>query len=299
MRVSSLSQRPSRAFTLIELLVVIAIIGILIALLLPAVQKVREAAKRTKCSNHLRQLGLALVQYHDNNGSFPQAYTGKYLWQDPTNKNPPNATWTSLILAYIEQGNLEKTGFQGFSKSAVETFLCPSDPRWEGKYDGSSFGGGWGMTWYMAVDGNDFAPGSPIKGGDQGILYHDSKTRMAEITDGTSSTVMVGERPPPWNLYWGWWTWYQYDNTLDARNSYKKVNTEGNGSSKPCVVPVYFSEGHLMNDCDVHHFWSVHPNGANWLFADGSVRFITYSASQIMPLLATRDGGEPVPDGSY
>jgi prepilin-type N-terminal cleavage/methylation domain-containing protein/prepilin-type processing-associated H-X9-DG protein len=286
-----------RAFTLIELLVVIAIIGILISLLLPAVQKVREAASRTRCGNNLKQLGVALHMYHDTHGSFPQAYSGKKLFVAPDDNN---RSWATLVLPFLEQQNLQNTGYSIYKDKVVFTFLCSSDPRNRHNYGGGNgFQAGYGVTSYLAVDGNDFKPGSKITGGDQGIIFHDSKTRIAQVTDGTSMTVMVGERPPTWNLYWGWWTWSQYDSTLDARTTYKKINTEGNGSSKPCVVPAYYGPGNLMNDCDAHHFWSFHPNGANWLFGDGSLRFITYSASQVMPLLATRDGGETVADGTY
>jgi hypothetical protein len=100
-------------------------------------------------------------------------------------------------------------------------------------------------------------------------------------------------------MYWGWFTWSQYDSTLDARNTYKKITTEGNGSNKPCEVPAYFGPGHLFNNCDVHHFWSNHQSGAYFLFGDASVRFVSYNASPSLPYLASRGETEPINEGSF
>src|SRR5262245_53163377 len=108
------------AFTLIELLVVIAIIAVLIGLLLPAIQKVREAANRTKCQNNLKQLGLALHQYHDNKGWFPQAYDKAAPWQAPD--NGPHQSWMTLVLPYIEQDQLLRLGVTGYQGVVVKIF---------------------------------------------------------------------------------------------------------------------------------------------------------------------------------
>jgi prepilin-type N-terminal cleavage/methylation domain-containing protein len=289
------SHFPTRwgAFTLIELLVVIAIIGILVSLLLPAVQKVREAANRTKCANNLKELGVALHMYHDAYAVFPQAYSGSLVFNFPDDSH---RSWASLILSFIEQNNLEETGYRNYYNKVVKMFVCPSDPRGEVHYSGSgSLGTGYGMTDYMAVDGNDFSFSNKnvITGGNQGVIYHDSHTRMAEITDGTSNTLLLGERPPSNDLYWGWWTWTEFDATLSARHSYQKI------ASGHCVPPFQFGPGELSNDCDILHFWSFHFGGAHWLFADVSVRFFPYAASAVIPALATRDGGEVVDTGGY
>jgi prepilin-type N-terminal cleavage/methylation domain-containing protein/prepilin-type processing-associated H-X9-DG protein len=287
------------AFTLIELLVVIAIIGILIALLLPAVQKVRESASLRKCSNNLKQLGIALHMYHDQYGMFPQAYSSTELFNDPGQTFPPNQykpSWAVCLLPFIEQDAAHKLGFDSYSVQVIKLYLCSSDPRLSGKYAGSAFGGGHGVTSYLAVNGNEFTPGNKTKG-NEGVIYFDSKTRMAEITDGTSNTVLLGERPPTWDHYWGWWSWSQFDSTLDARTTHRIYGSEGYGSNKACVVPAFFGPGDLQNNCDAHHFWSLHNRGANWLFGDGSVRFLTYAAGPYVPLLATRNGNETVPDG--
>lgn len=295
---STYSAECRHAFTLVELLVVIAIIGTLIALLLPAVQKVREAASRAHCANNLRQIGVAMHNYHGTYASFPQAYSGEAIFRVP---NDANRSWASLILEFLEQRDLEKAGYNYYHTKVVQAFLCPSDPRGGATYSGNSvLGTGYGMTDYHAVDGNDFNCLSctslkpVITGANQGVLYHDSGTRIADITDGTSTTLLVGERPPSLDLFWGWWTWSEFDATLSAIHVYVKYPTAGHGSTVPCRPPFQYGPGQLDNDCDLHHFWSFHPGGANWLFADGSVRFLDYAASPIIPQLATRDGGEVV-----
>jgi prepilin-type processing-associated H-X9-DG protein len=108
------------------------------------------------------------------------------------------------------------------------------------------------------------------------------------VTDGTSSTVMVGERPPAASTTWGWWTWGPYDASLAVRNSVD----DPHGTA--CPLPQTCSPGQANRECDALHSWSQHPNGANWLFADGGARFLSYSAAPLLPKLATRSGGEVV-----
>jgi prepilin-type N-terminal cleavage/methylation domain-containing protein len=278
---------PGGGFTLIELLVVIAIIGILIALLLPAVQKVRESAARTKCSNNLKQLGTALHMYHDEYGSFPQGYGA--------GTGDAYPSWCTLILPLIEQDNLKNTGFDNYHKMNVTVFLCPSEPRQNLTFPGGQgFNTPFGITCYLAVEGTNSS-------GRDGVLYESSHTRIAEITDGTSQTIMVGERPPSPDLYWGWWTYRIWDSALATRVNNGLVYTYSTGytpgpDSYPCssVRPYYFKPGSISDYCDTHHFWSFHQGGANWLYADVSVRFMPYEGSLLVPKLGTRAGGEVV-----
>jgi prepilin-type N-terminal cleavage/methylation domain-containing protein/prepilin-type processing-associated H-X9-DG protein len=220
-------KRPVRAaFTLIELLVVIAIIGVLMGLLLPAVQKIREAASRMKCSNNLHQIGLALHSYHDVNNRFPPGYV-----DGNTNSNStpdmdvgPGWGWAAFLLPWVEQDNLYKqidfsvtvgTGVNVQpSLQHLAVYECPSDPYQDAFdiYD-SNFSNpvarvahadyvgcnGWEECFYGAGGnpqsgaGTDGLPG-PLGRSGVGLFYRNSRTRFASVTDGLSSTIFVGER---------------------------------------------------------------------------------------------------------
>ena len=129
-----------------------------------------------------------------------------------------------------------------------------------------------------------------------GILYRDSRTRITDIRDGSSNTIMVGERPPSTDNFYGWWyAGYGQNGTgsLDMLLGAKELNF-GTGTVGSCPPgPYYFSPGNLSNLSDVFHFWSLHSSGANFLFGDGSVHFINYQVDlNLIPTLATRSGGE-------
>src|SRR5439155_14616883 len=226
------SCRARSAFTLIELLVVIAIIAVLIGLLLPAVQKVREAAARAKCTNNLKQIGLALHSFHDANQKFPpgvgavgdQRTLGPWVTDKLYNADTIPATqrirtWMATILPYVEQDALYKvlpinpknatlsTFFNipnnDMAATLVQPYLCPSDARGYQTYPGDSKYTANTFTSYCAVGGIDsWADSWPQS---EGMIYWRSKTRITDIPDGTSNTLMVGERP--WtdvDLTYGW-----------------------------------------------------------------------------------------------
>jgi prepilin-type N-terminal cleavage/methylation domain-containing protein/prepilin-type processing-associated H-X9-DG protein len=296
--------RHRMGFTLIEILVVIGIIAILMALLLPAIQKVREAAARTRCTNNLKQLGLALHAYHTDNEEFPQAYNEYWNFtppgDQPLSPDPrPRKSWAAMVLPYIEQQNLEREGAVLSQRKRVHLFLCPSDGRAETLSPGGSFkhlGDQFGLTSYLAVEGSRYERGPSstalnleFGGPPDGVLYRSSRTKIVDIKDGTSNTVMLGERPPspvP-ELEWGWWAWSAYDSALAVTENRSLIVPD-------CPKPSVYSPGSVSNSCNVHHFWSLHPGGAMWLFGDGSVRFLPYPAAPILPALATRAGNESV-----
>jgi len=309
-----------RGFTLIELLVVIAIIAILIGLLLPAVQKVREAAARSKCTNNLKQLGLGLVNYHDNFNHLPapraQNPSTKVQAQYTVAGYYPNATyastaescgnWLLRLLPFIEQPALAngiighttqatwETAYDKITGTVLTNLHCPSDPRLfkTGSFSGSNYA----LTSYVGVTGNDeFAEGgqtgSNARNGAFRLKSYNEGARnegvkFAEITDGLSNTTFVGERPPSHDLYWGFWGYSDFDNLMANPNRETRLLTG-------CAVPAFFRPDRLDNRCAAMHYWSVHPLGGNWLFGDGSVRFMSYPSGPItLPNMASINGGE-------
>jgi len=286
--------RRRKAFTLIELLVVVAIIAILIGLLLPAVQKVREAAARTSCTNNMKNLGLALHNYHDEYKHLPRArFTVR-----PTNEATTKQSWVYFILPYLEQEalyNQVTTNFDAASPLPVSILLCPTDPRdLTSPFGVGTVGavtGTFGLISYLGVVGTTaYFDGTPTNG-----IFDTSQTtlgwRLSDITDGTSCTLMIGERPPSADLKWGWWAYSDYDNLLATQNNLPIY--------PGCPAPNIFMPGNINNNCDSEHFWSPHDGGANWVLGDGSVRFIAYTGAAATIPLSTRSGGETVDATSY
>ncbi len=312
------------AFTLIELLVVIAIIAILIGLLLPAVQKVREAAARSKCQNNLKQIGLGLHNYHDANGGFPAGFVASNP-NAATNETQPGWGWSTYLLPYIEQNSLysalnltlpveNSTGSANATNvlNVVRIYLCPSDSVGDtpipvvNYLDPSSTITAFGPSSYAACVGNDACDVfdmHPLNG----VFYCNSQTRLTDITDGTSTTILVGERSR--DQVEGIWAGVPTNAELrpGPRNQFLATAT-----ISPARGGMVLVHGHLINavgdaDGGLDDFSSNHTGGANLLYGDGSIRFHTsvpsdnpdgsYTAdSLLLQALTTRSGGEPVPN---
>jgi prepilin-type N-terminal cleavage/methylation domain-containing protein/prepilin-type processing-associated H-X9-DG protein len=291
------ADRQRSGFSLIEVILVIAIIAVLLGLLMSAVQRTREASIRLDCSNHLHQIGLALHQYHDTYTSLPPgcSYQGD---ADPY----PWMGWEARLLPFLEQAGLWKATQVAFEDqpfflynpphiglgTVLPVFTCRSDPRTLAPF---SLGSNQvAFTAYLGVEGIN----SSSK---DGVLFFNSRVRMADIFDGTSTTLMVGERPPSADKDLGWWYagWGQSkDGSADMTLGVQERNVSELTLRCPSG-PYEFGPGSVSNQCDLFHFWSLHlGSGANFLFADGAVHFLHYSAAPLMPALATRAGGEVV-----
>jgi len=300
-------------FTLVELLVVIAIIGILVALLLPAIQAAREAARRTECSNNLKNIALALHNYHDTYKSLPISYSGN----GQCNTNCTGYSWIVGILPFIEYQSLydqidfstNTNGNRAVLETPIETLLCPSD----GTRDGGTMAnaranipGDWtvGINNYKSVSGGNWdhcgascnARQLPARWGNTGHIdrgngiicrNHDNQrknyTKFSHVTDGTSTTFAVGEAIPAWCTH-TWWWWY-------------------NGTTATCGIPLNYRaentnawmEAHRGDWGQNYSFFSLHPGGGQFAMVDASTHFISNDIDiTLYRSLATINGKEAV-----
>jgi prepilin-type N-terminal cleavage/methylation domain-containing protein/prepilin-type processing-associated H-X9-DG protein len=312
-----------RGFTLIELLVAIAIIAVLIALMMPAVQSAREAARRIHCTNNLKQLGIALHNYHDTVRSFPPGYLSV---RDPItfDNDGPGWGWAARSLNQMEQApvfnsinfvlGIELPANQTARLTVLASFLCPSD-AWRqniftivdstttGTSTGApicdvapsnyvgSFGTGDPSSLYPSLINDDNRP--PGRDNGDGLFFRNRSANIAQILDGTSQTFAVGERSQ--NLSRASWTGAVTNAAvpLVALQGEEGLDPEGGGA----LTLSHTGEGHGPNSpsglAHADQYWSLHAGGANFLFADGSVRFIKEQVGfKIFRALATRSASE-------
>jgi prepilin-type N-terminal cleavage/methylation domain-containing protein len=288
-----------RGFTLIELLVVIAIIAILIALLLPAVQQAREAARRAQCKNNLKQVGLALHNYHDNFNSLPPGWIG--VTAGASDIYGVNGwAWGSKILPQLDQSPLysqlnfnvkmEAPANLASRKLVLPAFRCPSDTGpdvWTIQDESGNNLAELATANYVGVFGvSDIddcvdVPLSPCNG--EGALYQNSRVRFSDVSDGLSGTFLVGEHRS------------RRDPGLNWSSTWTGVVTDGDDA----IVRVLGTTDHTPNHPSNHidDFSSYHTGGAHFVFGDGAVRFVSTNIDLgVYQHMATRAAGDLVGD---
>jgi prepilin-type processing-associated H-X9-DG protein/prepilin-type N-terminal cleavage/methylation domain-containing protein len=307
---------PRVGFTLIELLVVIAIIAILIALLVPAVQKVREAASRTQCINNLKQIGVALHNFHDTHKVFPAS---GWTMAGPGNPSGKFVGWRLLSLPYIEQQNLQRlydfnlNWWEGSNLTAaafpLDVYRCPSvyqrltvtsavakPPR-----PAMTFPQPLAPTDYDAIMGvqptvDPMYASHPIN---RSVMFRNSTTKMVQVTDGTSSTIMVVECAARPLVFHGrtpisTFTNDQGQGWIDSEGPFSVDGANADGTLQslgPVLTP------RPINATNDNEPYSFHPGGINVLFADGHVQLVRDSIPLLtFAALCTKAAGEPVTD---
>jgi prepilin-type N-terminal cleavage/methylation domain-containing protein/prepilin-type processing-associated H-X9-DG protein len=324
------TMRGRQGFTLIELLVVIAIIAVLIGLLVPAVQKVRDSAARSQCQNNLKQIGLALHGYHDAKKHFPNNAR-------PSATSTVRVRWFTKVLPYLEQGNIyknydEASNWDSANNKALTSIpvpigVCPSSPNpdrldtnpdagWASAPDIvaiSDYGSFYGVHNTFVVNN----PSLTLSTNLEGILTKQGTVAIADVTDGTSNTIFVAEsggRP------------FLYRNGVKVNSNYKAQGVNGGGWARPASDlwligtskdgtavggPVTVNANNGFDHGGAYPLtigtpalgtepsgaiYSFHSGGANILLADGSVRFLDDQiAASTISSLVTRAGGETIP----
>ncbi len=288
-----MKKTATRAFSLVELLICLAIVAILTGLAIPAVMRGRESMRQVHCSNNLRQIGTALTMHHDAYDRYPPGVN----W---TKSNKPFLSWAAHLYPYLEREELWEMAIQDYGRAwipfdevphagfaqAVSVFSCPTDGRADqprmsrGRYYAA-------LTNYLGVLGTDVQKAD-------GVLFADSRIALRHIRDGTSNTIMVGERPPSQDYCWGWlYAGAGFNQgSGDMILGVAEVNVRRDLLAQCPLSRAQFQAGSLENPCHVLHYWSMHPAGAYFLYCDGSVRFQSYGSARVVAMAATRNGRE-------
>jgi prepilin-type N-terminal cleavage/methylation domain-containing protein/prepilin-type processing-associated H-X9-DG protein len=309
-----------KAFTLIELLVVIAIISVLLGLMLPAIQKIRELASQLQCQNNLHQMGLAMHTYHDANKRFPPAYfhagavPGSARGQivdggvnRPTVPTVPGWGWAALLLPYVEQQNLAaQIHYELSITDEVQTtarttplslYTCPTD-RETGVYtllnERGFFLGQASTNSYASCYGGPHDGGPVLSTPGTGLFYCNSKFRITDIPDGSSNTIMVGERAALFAKA----PWAGAFNFGVIQTTYGAPVYLTTRDPAPTLVSARVARRQINDPfSEVYDFFSPHQGVAMWLFADGSVHRLNNDVDlSVLNALCTRAGGEVVGD---
>ncbi len=283
------SRLKRRGVTLVELLAVVSIIAIVSAMLLPAIQMIREAARKSECANNLRQLAYALQNYESTYGVLPIGEGGR------------GDNWMTEVLPYIEQPEVYnqvkgidhsrtyKANAIPAAQALIKQFICPSNPYGDRIEEvGGLAGEVAAKTSYVGSSGINYLTGD-------GVFLFEESIAFSEITDGLSNTLLVGERPAPLLGYYGTWLFSGSTPRLAAGHTTLGVRETVDlvGSDRSCDSTFrIFSRGNRANNCHGLHFWSYHADGAHFCFVDGSVKFLNYSGEFQLIQMSTRHGGE-------
>ncbi|HMP01853.1 MAG TPA: DUF1559 domain-containing protein [Gemmatales bacterium] len=280
--------------TLVETLVVLGAIGMLLALALPAIQQVRGVADRLACQSNMRQIVVAMHHYHNDHQVLPRRWFGF---------DAPEArlSWMAHLLPYIEQNSLYQMAKEDFRSypgtgqiglhralsTVVKLYACPADARLRAAHS-DPYGQLGAFATYMGM--------IMAQNPNTGRLHATAMgVNLAEIVDGTSNTVVIGERPPPNSFVAGWW-YVDYLCSPSHRGPsallWPGFLTPAVGCWPDCRRTRLFGPGRLDNPCDRFHFWSLHSGGSNFAFVDGSVRFLSYRIGEdtLAALFAINDG---------
>jgi prepilin-type processing-associated H-X9-DG protein/prepilin-type N-terminal cleavage/methylation domain-containing protein len=325
-------RRCGTGFTLVELLVVIAIIAVLIGLLVPAVQKVREAANRTSCSNNLKQLALAAHHHHNARGKFPN---GLHTVDSIDGRYANGTCWKVELLPYFEQENLQRKwdytdfrnnvagGMNATTAQVLKVLLCPSDPLpdpvWfvpvSPDYPQYAFASGfYGLSSYGGNAGKRSFPDVMLTR--DGIFCWDSSIGLRDVTDGASNSFLFGERShrdPEYDRYsftsspsfyplgkWGKWAGVYFTEGGSLAEHLLSTPVPINYRVPPDIPMEEFLGPTGAKNNRLCAFGSGHPGGANFAFVDGSVRYLSdQTPLEILQALSTRAGGEVVSANDY
>jgi len=305
-----LNRQPVRAaMTLVELLVVIGIIGTLMGLLLPAVQRVREAANQTSCRNNLRQIGIALHHFHQAKGHFPPGYYCETLDLAEVEFTSPGWGWGAYILPFLDQAPLaeqfqwnlsvEDSPNEAPRMKIVKTFVCPSD------FDTGVFRvlnqlnikiGFAATNSYAACYGYGGDVGEAAGFGN-GVFYRSSRIRVADIRDGASTTLAIGERAA-WMCQTPWVGAISFGT---VRTNPKSPTVLAAIEEAPVMAIARTFDGPLNNPYSTpYDFYTPHRTSGQFLFGDGSVRGLAFTvAPAVWRAIGTRNGGETIADSDF
>lgn len=293
-------QRPRIAYTLLELVVLIAIIAVLMALILPAVHNARSAVSRISCMNNLKQIGLALHNYHDVQSALPNgSRSGRP--QEPFRY----MSWRVPLLDFLENRPLWNATQAAFQKNSLPisseheeirtfqlpAFSCPANPEPAGTW----------LVDHLTISTSDYLGVSGLEPQDQrGMLYNLSRIRFTDCMDGLSNTLLCGERLPSRDKRYGWWYFgsgQDGQGSLDAFQSIRERNVSPRTGYSTCGRgPFSLNDRNLSPLCRVFVFNSPHSNGIHFLLGDGSVRLTRIESQQIVEAQSTRSGYEVIDD---